>query len=88
MSEILDTLKKMLMRRRWAYQTVFAGPQGELVLKDLARFCRAHSTTFHADQRVHALLEGRREVWERIARHRGMTADDLWRMYSGTQKED
>ena len=83
MPEIVNTIKQLLFRRRWAYQTTFKGPLGELVLKDLARFCRAHSTTFHPDQRVHALLEGRREVWERIARHTNMDAETLWSYYSG-----
>lgn len=36
------------------------------LLLDLAHFCRAYETCFHADQRVHAALEGRREVWLRI----------------------
>lgn len=38
----------------------------KLVLTDLASFCRAHDTTFHTDERTHAMLEGRREVFLRI----------------------
>lgn len=88
MSEILDKIKQLLFRRRWAYQATFRGPLGELVLKDLARFCRAHGTTFHPDARVHAVLEGRREVFERIARHMNMNPDDLWRFYSGDNNKE
>lgn len=36
------------------------------MLADLAKFCRANETTFDADPRIHALLEGRREVFLRI----------------------
>src|SRR5512146_1060172 len=39
---------------------------GEMVLADLARFCRANEPCFMKDDRYHALLEGRREVWLRI----------------------
>lgn len=36
------------------------------MLADLAKFCRANESTFDADPRIHALLEGRREVFLRI----------------------
>lgn len=59
-------------RRRSAYIEVFQRdaetrtPAADIVLGDLRDFCRARETTFDADPRVHALLEGRREVWLRI----------------------
>jgi hypothetical protein len=55
-----------LRRKRDAYIDAFRGPAGERVLKDLARFCRASTSTFDPDARVHAFREGRREVWLRI----------------------
>ena len=55
-----------LRRKRDAYIDAFRGPSGERVLKDLARFCRASTSTFDPDARVHAFREGRREVWLRI----------------------
>lgn len=60
-------------KRAFHYQAVFFGEgdaptlHGEKVLADLARFCRANTTTFDKDARIHALLEGRREVFLRIA---------------------
>jgi hypothetical protein len=45
------------------------------------RFCRAYETTFHADPRIHAVLEGRREVLLRITNHTNMTPDQLWEIY-------
>jgi hypothetical protein len=53
------------------------------VLKDLARFCRAHESTFDADPRVQANLDGRREVWLRLAHHLQLTPEQLWELYSG-----
>jgi hypothetical protein len=51
------------------------------VLRDLAKFCRAHETTFNPDPRAHALAEGRREVFLRIANHMNLTEDELWELY-------
>lgn len=51
------------------------------LLKDLEKFCRADSTTFHPDGRVHAALEGRREVWLRIQDHLKLNADELYEKY-------
>lgn len=36
------------------------------ILYDMAHFCRAYESAFHADPRVHAALEGRREVWLKL----------------------
>lgn len=82
-SELREALRLALMRRRHQYQIAFRSPPGEAVLRDLARFCRANKSTFHENERVHALAEGRREVWLRIANHLNMSPDELWRLYSG-----
>lgn len=89
MKEWLEKLRIALGARRHAYRTVFKGPYSEVVLKDLARFCRAHESTFIADPRAHALAEGRREVWLRLQNHLQLTPDQLWTLYSGRPaKED
>lgn len=46
-----------------AYQITFSGPSGAAVLADLRPFCRADKPCWSEDQRHHARLEGRREVW-------------------------
>lgn len=84
----LDALRQALGDRRHAYRQTFKGPLAEVVLRDLARFCRAHRSTFHADPRAHAVAEGRREVWLRIAHHLNLSPDELWSLYSGLPKED
>lgn len=79
---LTDDLADLLSRRREAYVSAFAGPPGQKVLADLARFCRANESTFHADPRVHALAEGRREVWLRIVKHLNLSTEELMAFYT------
>jgi hypothetical protein len=61
-----------------AYQTAFgAGSASQAVLADLGRFCRAEEPCWSEDQRHHARLEGRREVWLRIQAELKLTVEDL-----------
>lgn len=76
------------MGLRYAYQQTFAGEPAKVVLKDLARFCRAHESTFDADPRVHAGLEGRREVWLRIEEYLRLTPEQLWELRSGRPAQE
>lgn len=80
-TELLEKARQFLFARQYNYQRTFRSPPGEAVLRDLAKFCRAHTTTFHQDDRAHALAEGRREVWLRIAQHLHLTPEDLWSVY-------
>jgi hypothetical protein len=83
-----EKLKQALWARRHQYQLCFRSPPGQEVLKDLARFCRAHESTFHADPRAHAMAEGRREVWLRIQQHLNLSPDQLWELYSGRPAQE
>ena len=67
--------------RRTDYIRTFNTPHGEKVMADLAKFCRANETTFHPDPRVHAALEGRREVWLRIRAHLDLADRELWALF-------
>lgn len=67
-----------MRRRASAYRAVFSGPQGDIVLADLAVFCRATEPTFHADARLHALAEGRREVFLRIQKQLHLSDEQLF----------
>jgi hypothetical protein len=58
---------------------------GRLVLEDLAKFCRANSTTFLEDPRLSDVLVGRREVWLRIQEHLRLSEDQLWAIYGNKQ---
>lgn len=82
--EIVNKIKDYVAKRQQAYQQVFNPDNLFLkeVLDDLEKFCREYETTFHPDQRVHALLEGRREVLLRIKRHMNMNTKDLIKYYT------
>lgn len=80
--DILEDAKLLLLSRKQAYERTFNPEdiENKLVLKDLAQFCRANESTFHEDPRVHAVLEGRREVWLRIQKYLNLNPDDLWEL--------
>lgn len=73
---------EFLLGRRGAYQATFTGPRAEEVLRDLAKFCRAHASTAHADPHMAARLDGRREVWLRIQSHLKLSDDELWALFN------
>lgn len=75
--------QRFIAERRTDYVRTFDTPHGAKVLADLAKFCRAQESTFHADPRVHAVAEGRREVWLRIQQHLNLSEQDLWRAFGG-----
>ena len=77
-----EWMKRRIRGRRIAWQRALLDDDGrptrdaELMLKDLARFCRAHRSTAaysHVrgtlDALASARLDGRREVWLRIVEH-------------------
>lgn len=78
-------VKDFLHRRKISYQLAFTSPAGQDVLIDLAKFCRANASCFDPDPRLHAVLEGRREVFLRITQHLNLTTDQLVSLYSGKQ---
>jgi hypothetical protein len=82
---LVDRVLEFIGKRRRAYCSVFLNPNGEEVLKDLAKFCRANETTFHTDPRLHSALEGRREVWLRIQRHLQLTDEQLMALHAPAQ---
>lgn len=82
-------MRQLLRERQYCYQQTFKGVYGQAVLKDLARFCRAHESTFNeGSDRASALAEGRREVWLRLQHHLQLTPDQLWELYSGRPAQD
>ena len=77
MTDIFDDAISLLTEKKKAYEFTFTGVHAEQVLSDLAKFCRANSTTFHEDPRIHAALEGRREVWLRIQKYLNLTPEEI-----------
>lgn len=80
-----QTARDFVDERQQAYRQAFSGPRGELALEDLAKFCRAFESTFHPDPRVSAQLDGRREVFLRIASHLELSREQLWRMFGARE---
>ena len=85
--ELAGRLFDYVRSRRTAYQVTFPndGYAQQFVLSDLAKFCRADRTTFHPDPRISAVLQGRHEVWLRIANHLHLTSEQLFALYNGNQ---
>lgn len=80
--KLIQKVKDFVFGRQRSYQQTFnsQNPENVAVLSDLAKFCRAGESTFHADPRAHALMEGRREVWLRIQNHLKMDSESLWKL--------
>jgi hypothetical protein len=76
-----------LWRRAMAYRRIFLnhGFDTTDVLADLAKFCRAHESTFHPTSAISDRLDGRREVWLRIQQHLNLSNDELWKLYGNTR---
>lgn len=51
------------------------------VMLDLMGFCRAHTSTFDENDRLHARFEGRREVYQRIMDFTRLDRDTLFLLY-------
>ncbi len=77
--DTIDNISQLIRRRSFAYNQVFnrANKYTNTVLQDLAKFCRAHESAFHKDDRLHAVMEGRREVWLRIEQYLNLTEIEL-----------
>ena len=75
----VSKIKEAVRRKKLAYVRVFDRDNINTfeVLKDLAKFCRAHESTFQRDARAHAVLEGRREVWLRISEFLNLTEEEI-----------
>lgn len=82
-SASFEKLKTYLSDRQRAYQLTFSQEHAKAVLEDLAKFCRANQSTFHQDARIHAVLEGRREVYLRIKEHLDLSPESFLARYGG-----
>lgn len=86
LSDLRERARLFLGGRKHNYRLAFDNPPGHEVLADLAKFCRAHESTFNPDPRIAAMIDGRREVWLRIQHHLQMTDDQIWALYGGDKK--
>jgi hypothetical protein len=82
-------------RKRWASRAeaeedlrqIAAGFRGinSSAMAELEKFCRANETTFHPDQRIHAELEGRREVFLHIKKFQTIPPHELFDVFGGRE---
>lgn len=61
-----EAFRNTFWRGRWKRDDGAPTEDALQVLRRLRTFCRADVSTFDADPRIHALCEGRREVWLEI----------------------
>jgi hypothetical protein len=82
-SEAYERAKRFLLSRAMVYRRLFdlQNRDAQDVLRDLAKFCRAHASTAHLDTHAAARLDGRREVWLRLQNHLQLSDEDLWKLY-------
>lgn len=81
MIQFVEKAKEWLQYRSRCYKNTFSGEMAEVVLKDLAKFCRAHTSTGNKDPYVAARLDGRREVFLRIQQHLQLSDAELWKLF-------
>jgi len=80
----LPTLNLVKERKAYYQQS----PVSLYVLRDLAAFCRAaESCVVPGDRDKTLVLEGRREVWLRVANHFHLTPEQLYDILGGPQTE-
>jgi hypothetical protein len=63
-------------------QRVKPTPQADMMIADLARFCRATSDITGTTDRETYILIGRRQVWLRIMEHHYLSPEELYDLYS------
>lgn len=81
-------IEEELRHRQVAYNNVFQKESifAQEVLKDLKKFCHADQSSFHPDPRMHAVIEGRREVWLRIQHQLEKTLEEILEIYTKEPK--
>ncbi len=72
-----------LRARKFAFSRVFRDGNAskddiKIVMDVLRKFCRADASTFHPDARMHAVAEGRREVWLHVQDYCERSMDELF----------
>lgn len=75
--------KEQLDQLRRAYQGIFDGPNGELVLKDLSQFCGMGKDCFSKDALEMAHNTGMRKAFLRIQNMLNITDQQIWDLFNG-----
>lgn len=81
-----EALRAVIRERQGAYHRLFTSGQPlpgdvQVVMDDLAHFCRAYETPYSADQRLTDVAIGRGEVYRRILEYSRLSNDELFHRY-------
>lgn len=71
------------VRLKRAYRALKNSPEGEVVLRDLAKVCHAVTTTFDEDPHEAARREGKRQVWLRIQNMINVPDEEVFQLANG-----
>lgn len=94
---MFEKLRQIIYKRRGAYKALFkiGTPAADIVLADLAQFCRARSTPAVFSQQsgtidpiATGIAIGRLETWHRIASNLHISDADLYRLVEISQQQD
>lgn len=67
-----------------AYRRMLRQPAGQLILADLAQFCKAYAASqAPGDPYMTAFNEGKRAVWNRIQARLHLTDDEVFAIMGG-----
>lgn len=92
---MMQKIRDVILKRRMAYRAVFDlnSKQTDIVLSDLRKFCRAHTTpavmsqqTGTIDPVATGIAIGRLEVWHRITQHLHVSDEDMYRFVENTDQ--
>ena len=84
---LIDQMRNIARINKSSYVQTFGGlGASKLVLKDLARFCRANASTHHKDPEVRSYLNGRRDVWLHIQERLNLSAEELFELTQERKK--
>lgn len=75
-----SAFRAVFWKGQWFDSDKHLTAQAERTLIELRYFCRGDQSTFDADPRVHAMLEGRREVWLKIVAMLNLSDEQLLKM--------
>lgn len=87
----MKAFNKYIFKKSRAYKNVFDGSNEytKEVIKDLKKFCRADTPTFtQGDPHMTSLLEGRREVWNRIMKYIDISEEELKRIDKEMEEQE
>lgn len=75
----------LLRQRKAGFEAIYAN---DALRRYLMTFCRANESCFHPDPRLHAVAEGRREVWLLFQTFHDHSIEDLLKIYPPKEGDD